>query len=129
MARDSGITGMVGGSPRHEIAMLFWWKEPRSAKDSTWVQFIAENPIDTSLATAHVRYGTHGQHTMENTHPFRRVMGCSTHLFAVMWRYERGVPEDGHPSASGPRFENGSHELLGKFFGGVLIVGGADLYS
>lgn len=57
-------------------------KEPAPAANSIWVRFIAENAIETTLAIAHVRYATRGQHTMENTHPFRRVLGARTHLFA-----------------------------------------------
>lgn len=60
----------------------FLVKEPRPAKDSVWVRFIAEHPIDTTAAIAHVRYATRGLHTMENTHPFRRALGRRTHLFA-----------------------------------------------
>ncbi len=60
----------------------FLIKEPKPAKDSPWVQFIAAHPLETTLAIAHVRYATQGQHTMENTHPFRRVLGRRTHLFA-----------------------------------------------
>ena len=57
-------------------------KEPRPAADSIWVKFIAEHAIETNMAIAHVRYATRGQHTMENTHPFRRALGRSVHLFA-----------------------------------------------
>lgn len=57
-------------------------KEPKPAKDSIWVRFIADHPIETMLAIAHVRYATRGKHTMENTHPFRRALGRHTHLFA-----------------------------------------------
>ncbi len=60
----------------------FLVKEAKPAKDSPWVRFIADNPIKTTLAIAHVRYATRGQHTMENTHPFRRILNRSTHLFA-----------------------------------------------
>lgn len=57
-------------------------KEAEPAIDSAWVRFIAEHPTETRLAIAHVRYATRGHHTMENTHPFRRVLGRRTHLFA-----------------------------------------------
>ncbi len=60
----------------------FLVKEPKPAKDSPWVRFIAEHPIETTLCIAHVRYATRGHHIMENTHPFRRVLGRRTHLFA-----------------------------------------------
>ena len=60
----------------------FFVKEPAPADDSVWVRFIAENPIETTVAIAHVRYATIGEHTMENTHPFRRVLGRHTHVFA-----------------------------------------------
>lgn len=57
-------------------------KEAEPASDSAWVRFIAEHAIETKLAIAHVRYATRGKHTMENTHPFRHVLGRRTHLFA-----------------------------------------------
>lgn len=60
----------------------FLVKEPEPASDSPWVRFIAEHPLDTTLAIAHVRYATRGLHTMENTHPFRRALGRRTHFFA-----------------------------------------------
>ena len=60
----------------------FLVKEPQPAIDSAWVKFIAEQPIKTTVAIAHVRYATRGHHTMENTHPFRRVLGRRIHLFA-----------------------------------------------
>jgi glutamine amidotransferase len=62
-----------------EVALV---KEPLPASDSAWVAFIAEQPIKTSVAIAHIRYATQGRHTMENTHPFRRVLGRRVHLFA-----------------------------------------------
>jgi glutamine amidotransferase len=60
----------------------FLVKEAQPAKDSAWVRFIAEQPIKTTAAIAHVRYATRGLHTMENTHPFRRALGRRAHLFA-----------------------------------------------
>ncbi len=60
----------------------FLVKEPQPAKDSPWIKFIAEQPIYTSVAIAHVRHATRGLHTMENTHPFRRALGRHTHIFA-----------------------------------------------
>jgi len=60
----------------------YFVKEPEPANDSIWVRFIADNPIETTAAIAHVRYATRGKHTMENTHPFRRVLGRRTHVFA-----------------------------------------------
>jgi glutamine amidotransferase len=57
-------------------------KEPEPAAESIWVQVLAENAIETKMAIAHVRYATLGLHTMENTHPFRRVLGGRTHVFA-----------------------------------------------
>lgn len=60
----------------------FLIKEAMPASDSVWVRFAAENVIATHFAMAHVRYATRGNHTMENTHPFRRVLGRRPHLFA-----------------------------------------------
>ncbi|NIO42890.1 MAG: class II glutamine amidotransferase [Burkholderiales bacterium] len=60
----------------------FLVKEPHPAIDSPWVKFIAEHPIRTTNVIAHVRHATQGENTMENTHPFRRVLGRRIHLFA-----------------------------------------------
>lgn len=60
----------------------FLVKEAEPATDSIWVQFLADNSIETTVAVAHVRYATRGAHTMENTHPFRRALGRHAHFFA-----------------------------------------------
>ena len=57
-------------------------KEPVPANDNIWVRFVAEHAIETKTAIAHVRYATRGNHSMENTHPFRRALGRHIHLFA-----------------------------------------------
>ncbi len=57
-------------------------KEPKPATDSAWIRFIASQSIETTAALAHVRFATRGEHTMENTHPFRRTLGPRVHLFA-----------------------------------------------
>ena len=74
----------------------FLVKEPHPAFDSAWVKFIAQQPIKTTTAIAHVRYATRGQHTMENTHPFRRSLGHRIHLFAhngTLMEIEQNVDE------------------------------------
>ena len=60
----------------------FTIKEPLSAADSPWVDFVAENSVKSKCVIAHVRHATRGAHTLENTHPFRRVLGRQLHLFA-----------------------------------------------
>ncbi len=57
-------------------------KEPEPASNSRWVRFIADNAIPAKMAIAHVRDATRGEHTMENTHPFRRALGKRVHLLA-----------------------------------------------
>lgn len=60
----------------------FTIKEPLSAAGSPWVDFVAENSVKSKCVIAHVRYATRGGHTLENTHPFRRVLGRQLQLFA-----------------------------------------------
>lgn len=60
----------------------FLVKEPKPAANSIWAKFVADNALRTNHVIAHVRYATRGNHTMENTHPFRRALGRHTHFFA-----------------------------------------------
>ncbi|MEZ5666333.1 MAG: class II glutamine amidotransferase [Alphaproteobacteria bacterium] len=60
----------------------FTIKEPLSAAGSPWVDFVAENSVKSKCVIAHVRHATRGSHTLENTHPFRRVLGRQVQLFA-----------------------------------------------
>lgn len=60
----------------------FTIKEPLSAASSPWVDFVAENSVKSKCVIAHVRHATRGAHTLENTHPFRRILARSLQLFA-----------------------------------------------
>ena len=57
-------------------------KEAKPADDSPWVRFIAEQEIESKYVIAHVRYATRGGDTLENTHPFRRIILNQVHVFA-----------------------------------------------
>lgn len=57
-------------------------REPKSAAESPWVDFIAAQGLKSKYVIAHVRYATRGEATLQNTHPFRRALGRHTHLFA-----------------------------------------------
>ena len=57
-------------------------KEPEPASDSPWVEFIANQGVESDCVIAHVRLATVGQPSLENTHPFRRALGRRTHVFA-----------------------------------------------
>lgn len=57
-------------------------REPQPAAHSEWVDFIAKQSIESRCVIAHVRRATRGASTLENTHPFRRVLGHRLHLFA-----------------------------------------------
>ena len=57
-------------------------KEAEPASDSPWVDFIANQAIESSCVIAHVRLATIGTPTLQNTHPFRRALGRHTHVFA-----------------------------------------------
>ena len=56
--------------------------EPRPACQSALAEFIRLNPIKTLLAIAHVRRKTRGRASLENTHPFKRVLWGRHFTFA-----------------------------------------------
>lgn len=57
-------------------------KEPKPAADSAWVKFIASQGLESANVIAHVRLATVGVPTLQNTHPFRRVLGGRAQIFA-----------------------------------------------
>ena len=57
-------------------------KEPEPAHDSPWVDFIANQPLESNCVIAHVRLATVGEPKLRNTHPFRRALGGRVHAFA-----------------------------------------------
>jgi predicted glutamine amidotransferase len=56
--------------------------EEKPAHSSALARFLQENPIETSLAVAHVRKKTLGKATLQNTHPFVRTFGDRHMVFA-----------------------------------------------
>jgi glutamine amidotransferase len=56
--------------------------EPQPACESPLADFIRKNPMKTLLAIAHVRQKTRGASTVENTHPFKRVLWGRHWVFA-----------------------------------------------
>jgi predicted glutamine amidotransferase len=56
--------------------------EPTPACDSRLATFVRDNPIRTLLAVAHVRKRTVGEASLENTHPFKRVLWRRDWVFA-----------------------------------------------
>ena len=56
--------------------------EPNAACDSHLARFVRDNPIPTLMAVAHVRKRTVGDSTLENTHPFKRVLWGRDWVFA-----------------------------------------------
>ncbi len=56
--------------------------EPKPACDSAMANFIRDNPIKTLLSVAHVRKKTRGKASLENTHPFKRVLWGRHWVFA-----------------------------------------------
>ena len=56
--------------------------EPTPACASVVADFIRGNPIKTLLAVAHVRKKTRGRASLENTHPFKRVLWGRHWVFA-----------------------------------------------
>lgn len=56
--------------------------EPRPACDSPLAGYLQQNPMKTLLAIAHVRQRTRGRVSIENTHPFARVLWGRHWVFA-----------------------------------------------
>ena len=56
--------------------------EPTPACTSAMADFIRLNPIKTLLSIAHVRKKTRGRASLENTHPFKRVLWGRDWVFA-----------------------------------------------
>ncbi|HXJ20940.1 MAG TPA: class II glutamine amidotransferase [Polyangia bacterium] len=56
--------------------------EPKPACTSAMAEFIRQNPIKTLLSIAHVRKKTRGRASVENTHPFKRVLWGRHWVFA-----------------------------------------------
>jgi predicted glutamine amidotransferase len=63
-----------------KFARLFLEQHP--AFSSPLARFLRENPIPTRLAIAHVRKMTRGQASIQNTHPFVRVVQRRHFVFA-----------------------------------------------
>lgn len=60
----------------------FLVKEAVPASNSPWVRLVEREDTRTTLAIAHVRRASKGSLSLENTHPFKREMGGSVHVFA-----------------------------------------------
>ncbi|MGB3210104.1 MAG: class II glutamine amidotransferase [Desulforhopalus sp.] len=61
---------------------VFLIKEAKPAADSPWVQFAAEQHLESHTVIAHVRHATIGKPVLQNTHPFRYVAHGRVHVFA-----------------------------------------------
>lgn len=57
-------------------------KEVQRASRSRWVDFLENEGVKSHTMLAHVRLATRGRAAMENTHPFRHVLGGRSHVFA-----------------------------------------------
>ncbi len=85
LARHGGGTG----PHRDGWGIAFWQdgdafviREPESASESRWVEFVQEREPRTSIAIAHVRKATQGARCLSNTQPFSRELGGRMHVFA-----------------------------------------------
>ena len=52
------------------------------AAASTWVNFVEEQEVRSTLFMAHIRHANVGTISLPNTHPFARELGGSMHTFA-----------------------------------------------
>jgi len=71
-------------------------RESTPAAESPMVEFLSHHAPASDLIISHVRRATSGNRNLANTHPFRRVLGGHTHIFA----HNGFVPPSGAPNAS-----------------------------
>ncbi|MDX1435045.1 MAG: class II glutamine amidotransferase, partial [Gammaproteobacteria bacterium] len=67
-------------------------KDVRQAAGSDWVSFVEGRDLRSTSVIAHIRHGTRGGISLENTHPFARELGGRVHVFAhngTLRDYER----------------------------------------
>jgi predicted glutamine amidotransferase len=57
-------------------------RDTDAASTSPWVRFIEERGLRSTMVLAHIRHATSGSVRLRNTHPFRRELGGTTHVFA-----------------------------------------------
>ncbi len=57
-------------------------REPIRASNSRYLRYILKSRVVANLAIGHIRYATHGKHTMNNTHPFTKVIKGTEWVFA-----------------------------------------------
>ena len=78
----------AGGNPDgwgvayYEGADATLLRESTPAAESPMVAFLARHAPPSDLVISHVRRATSGDRKLANTHPFRRVLGGYTHIFA-----------------------------------------------
>lgn len=57
-------------------------REPMPAADSPLVGFLGQHGPASTTVVSHIRRATKGERCLANTHPFARVLGGRTHVFA-----------------------------------------------
>ncbi len=75
--------------------------EPKPAFESAMADYIRQNAIKTLLAVAHVRKRTRGKASLENTHPFKRVLWGRHWVFAHNGTLPSRPQARAHPRAAG----------------------------
>lgn len=58
------------------------FRDTGPAAASTWVDFVEEQEVHSTLFMAHIRHANVGNISLPNTHPFARELGGSMHTFA-----------------------------------------------
>ena len=57
-------------------------KDTGAAYDSDWVRFVQSRGLSSTTIISHIRYATHGNVRLQNTHPFARELGGQMHVLA-----------------------------------------------
>lgn len=109
-ARHGGLTGPHqdgwGIANYAEDGAVRLYKEAEPASDSEWVEFIETHRMRSTIVVSHIRRATHGGRSLMNTHPFRRELGGSCHVFA----HNGDLPDIHHD----PVFPRGFHRPVGE---------------
>lgn len=64
------------------------YREPEPAGDSTWLSFVEQRRVASTMVLSHIRHATRGRISLANTQPFARELGGRWHVFAHNGRLE-----------------------------------------
>jgi glutamine amidotransferase len=63
----------------HDVRL---YREPEPAGDSTWLRFVEQRRVASTLILSHIRHAMRGGISLANTQPFVRELAGRLHVFA-----------------------------------------------